>query len=375
LSVPLGPLDIIQIAKETYPNKIKGDGWSWWNKFKKRHQNRITMKYSNTVTPARKNLSILSEIEHWIKDYEKEIREFNFNENTILNADETLLVTKKGNVMDARRVIAKDQLNAHVMEKRQNTIGSLIPFVAASGKVIMTVYVLCAKTKNGPTTKVDLVPLGREYRTRSTWPRYVCWTDSGRVNRETWINILEKLKSEIQFQRLGTVLLTLDNLDAHVNGKNVAWALNNNIRVLPYPKNSSLFIQALDQNPFGEFKKRLIQHKRKITKRSIFQGTMEKNPILEAAIRAEEESLTIPVIKSGFRETGVWPFDKNVILKNAKENNGDEPKEPKESEIERDARRAVTSYIKENTSYNNTKVTNVKYKTTKNTVYRPEDIN
>ena len=92
--------------------------------------------------------------------------------------------------------------------------------------------------------------MGRKYVTRNTWPRYICFADSGRVNRELWKEILGVLTRELDRKGLSKVLLTLDNLDAHVTPGNVLWALNNKIRVFPYPKNTTAFMQALDQTPF-----------------------------------------------------------------------------------------------------------------------------
>jgi len=92
------------------------------------------------------------------------------------------------------------------------------------------------------------------------------------------------------------------------------------------------------------------------------------------APNAEREAFTNDVIQSGFRNTGIWPFDPEKILSNAKQNEGiaNNASTSSEESIEDEARRVALSVLKERPVKTNTRATKVKL--LKNTLYSPEDI-
>ena len=126
--------------------------------------------------------------------------------------------------------------------------------------------------------------------------------------------------------------------------------------------------------PFAEFKRRLLKNKRKINKKDLYSGTTTRNPILEAAIEAENEALTKNVIIKGWKETGVHPFKAEIILNRVKENLGSPSIGPQESQVERDARRAASSWLSSTIFCEANTVVKVNIAVEKNTLFHPEDI-
>jgi hypothetical protein len=327
---PPTPTTIIQFVKKEVLKQDSWDGWHWWKNFYERHKKDLRKRYCNPTTSSRKQPVIVDHVKQWIQEFKEELDTFSFKEDFIFNADETLLVPKKGGKLDAVRLVASDQDGPHNVQIREETAGSFIPFVSASGTVLFSVYILKVKfgEKLKKTTSIEVVP--KRYHTRGTWKRYYGFTETGRINSGMWKKILEVFQQELSIHYPGkTVLLTLDNLEAHITESNVFWSLQNNIRVFPYPANASLFIQCLDQTPFGLFKSELKKKYNSIHSASILTGKGTKNSILKASLDIEDTVFTKEVIKEGWRVTGVWPFDPKVILGRAKKNVGQKKKDDK----------------------------------------------
>jgi hypothetical protein len=94
--------------------------------------------------------------------------------------------------------------------------------------------------------------------------------------------------------------------------------LDSKVYTFFFAAHASHFIQPLDDKMFTNFKKILAAKTRKLTEHNARQSTTASNTILTVSASAEKEAFTKSVIVASFADTGIWPFDKDLILTRAK---------------------------------------------------------
>ena len=107
------------------------------------------------------------------------------------------------------------------------------------------------------TNDIQLNPKKSKYYTRNgDAPLHILYTDSGFVNKESWLFILDKIGELFQTQKiLGKKLIMMDNLSIHTSIESIDICFKHNMIPLFLPKYSSQVSQPLDQLVFGNLKK------------------------------------------------------------------------------------------------------------------------
>jgi len=195
--------------------------------------------------------------------------------------------------------------------------------MSAEGSIFMSVYVLkCNEEKDDK--KLVTIPLeSTPIMTRSAWNRLYCWTKTGYVNGETFKLIIAKFVELWTLQQPGLdVLLFGDQLGIHRQVEVVEEALKKKVYMWSLPANTSHFLQPLDGQPFGLFKKEvtILSDEKIVDDLLTDHSTRDAN--LLAAYAAERKAFTKPVIVGAFKDVGLYPFDPERIKHLAKENTG-----------------------------------------------------
>ncbi|KAF1983142.1 DDE-domain-containing protein [Aulographum hederae CBS 113979] len=96
-------------------------------------------------------------------------------------------------------------------------------------------------------------------------------------------------------------------------------AKDNKVFILYLPAHTSHILQPLDLGVFGPLKTKYSQQLQKLA--TFTDGTdIKKNMFLALYKQARIEGLTSSNIKTGFRTTGIWPFNPRKVLKSSQLN-------------------------------------------------------
>lgn len=134
---------------------------------------------------------------------------------------------------------------------------------------------------------------------------------SGWMTKENFLKYLEHFVCHTKCSPESKVLLLLDNHESHLSIQAIEYARDHGIVMLSFPPHCSHKLQPLDRTVYGPFKKFfnsaadsfLIEQKRPMTIYDI--------PSLVG--KALPRAMTPGNITSGFRVSGVYPFDRDVF--------------------------------------------------------------
>ena len=137
-------------------------------------------------------------------------------------------------------------------------------------------------------------------------------TRSGWIYEDAFVKFLEHLVQQTKCSSDLPLLLILDNLEAHISLKALDIAKTNGIVMLTIPPHTSHRLQPLDKSVYDPFK---TYYNRAL------DGWMRSNPGKTASIYqipgcvndAFVSAMTPQNISSGFRSTGIFPYNRDVF--------------------------------------------------------------
>jgi len=111
-----------------------------------------------------------------------------------------------------------------------------------------------------------------------------------------------------------------EQLGAHIDESIVARSMQQHVFMWFFAANTSHFLQPLHCTPFAVLKKKLKELCTDSLSQALFTKEHKKSLLSSIVFEAIKESFTPEVIKSSFKRTGVWPWDPELIQRNAQEN-------------------------------------------------------
>ena len=148
----------------------------------------------------------------------------------------------QGNRLAVKRVYAADRERANVPSSRGATVASLLSFVAVDGAPFLSVYVFCARFTGDDSGAADFVLSRCQSRTRSSWPRFYGWTDTGFLDAATFGADIDLFCHEWEVRIPGRECLLLgDQLRSHRQVEVVRSVLKHGVTCLWLVANTSHF--------------------------------------------------------------------------------------------------------------------------------------
>jgi len=182
------------------------------------------------------------------------VREHRLSPRAILNYDECRLVTQ-ANHLSVKRVQAADRKRANVESTRGATVGSLLSFAAGDGAPFLSVYIFRSRFGGDVEAAADFMRSRCQSRTRSSWPRFYGWTETGFLDAPTFAAVMDLFCREWQVHNPGRECLLLgDKLRAHRQVAVVRSALQHGVVFWWLVANTSHFLQVLDDKCFARLK-------------------------------------------------------------------------------------------------------------------------
>jgi len=137
-------------------------------------------------------------------------------------------------------------------------------------------------------------------------------TPSGWMNSTLFIEVLDHF---IKFTNCSTenpALLIMDNHESHISLECIDKAKSNGITILTLPPHCSNRMQPLDVSVYGPFKS-FYNHSVDSWLQAHPGKTISIYEVAACVGKAFEKSMTPSNIKSGFKSTGIFPYDKFIF--------------------------------------------------------------
>lgn len=290
-------LDRLQVKEPRFNNNLPGPDWA--ASYLKRNRGLLTQRLSQNIKRQRAAVD-----EVVIKKY------FDALENSLLDVEPSMIVNyDETNLTDdpkRQKVIVRRSIRHPERILDNSKTSTSIMFSCAGDGTLLPVYVNY-KAEHLYTTWTAGGPPGMLYnRTKSGWFTMETFEDWFRTVILPYFNNFDKAKTKV---------LIGDNLASHVSIWVLKKCVEENIRFVLLPPNSTGLTQPLDVAFFKPLKahwsKVLTSWKLKN------RGTIPKDtfPRLLKNCLEEMSSKSAVNIKAGFRGSGIIPLDRNQVLK------------------------------------------------------------
>lgn len=199
--------------------------------------------------------------------------------------------------------------------KRVKKFCSLIPFISADGKVLVVFLVFPRQS-----TETAYVAAALKRRLRSDLPIKYMFTESGYSNKAVFKEMICQF-GKIWKENHGDTecILFMDRLSSHINQENAKIFREYSIQPYLFPVATTHFLQPLDDNYFKSFKNFLCEEvSHTLTKNPLIHTEKDESiAFLENIVSAIKSASTEKIIRSSFKNTGIYPWNSEIIRMNA----------------------------------------------------------
>nr|XP_034838359.1 uncharacterized protein LOC117994536 [Maniola hyperantus] len=280
-----------------FSGKIPG---KWWVRhFLRRHKDALTERAVQNIKKARAEKTVV-EFTNYFSNLEGTL--INVPPQNILNYDETNLSDNPGST----KCIFKRKIKypERILNHSKGNIS--IMFAASADGSLLPLYTVYKSEHLWSAWCVGGPPEARFNRTKSGWFDATVFEDWFRCVVIPWATKFD-----------GPKVIIGDNLSSHLNVTILRLCEKHDIRFAFLPANSTHITQPLDVAYFGPLKKiwRRILTDYKIKNPSEAQINKTHFPILLKELLAEIQTCNKDNIKSGFKATGIVPFNPQKVLR------------------------------------------------------------
>ncbi|XP_043461954.1 tigger transposable element-derived protein 1-like [Leptopilina heterotoma] len=269
----------------------------WTEGFMKRHP-KLTLRCPVSTSLGRAIAFNAHIVQEFFDLYEKIRQSHQYTAATVWNMDETGLNT----VHKTKYVIA---------QKGQRCV-SAISSGERGTNVTLTMAVSAAGEKIPPFFVFPRVNMKDKFLLHSNEDAKGVANGSGWQTANTFCKFLLHFKQHAIKASTKRTLLILDNHESHMTIEALEFCKQNNIDLLTLPPHTSHKLQPLDRGVFGPLKSYYANQ---------CNAWMFNHPSVPIAIENVAELATEPILKgassvniiSGFRATGIWPFNRNIF--------------------------------------------------------------
>ena len=137
---------------------------------------------------------------------------------------------------------------------------------------------------------------------------------TGWMTEDTFVKYMKHFVKYTTPSEAKPILLLLDNHVSHISVECITFAKENNITLLSFPPHCSHKLQPLDRTVYGPFKTFYNQAVDNWMREKENAGkSMTIHIIPKLVSYAFPKAMTPENIRSGFRVTGIYPFDRNIF--------------------------------------------------------------
>ena len=287
-----------ELKKKTNNNPMSN---KWLYDFLKRWENDIaSLKPRQLETPRAKHTTP-EKVDTYFKNLQTVLEE-----NDLLNKPQYIFNLDETGIQPEHKpanVIANPNYKTQAITSPKSTTTTVIGCVNAMGNTLPPYFIFKGKRWNPDLMK------GASAGANGTL------SDSGWSNSDIFKTYLED--HFLPLVRPSTssnqpILLLLDGHASHKSPETVKWAREHGIILFVLPAHSSHILQPLDVAIFGPFKKYYYSECAQYLYSHMGQ-TITRYDMCELACRAYLKALTPLNIQAGFKKTGIYPFNSDVV--------------------------------------------------------------
>jgi len=290
--------------------------------FIKKNKDKFSFKKPTSLGAKREKEGLYEETLVFIEKMHTFFDHISFPAHAIVNYDESRVCLTNQNKLVIKHLMSKEKTKPQIKSKIPNThCGTFLPFVSAAGELLATYFIF--KGSFNEKQEIDLtISLPSSFRkTRGCPPPpKIYWSDSGYINTKIWEEIMSDFtcKWKVKYPGLYCCLIG-DNLNVHHDLNVMKVALENHIYQCFLVQNTSHWSQPLDNLLFARLKQEISLSTQSNTYLQCFTSENIIS-LVDTVLQAVQKAFTPKTIISSFKETGLFPFDKEKIEKLAREN-------------------------------------------------------
>lgn len=308
----------VMAAKPELTKAKKGwDADGWFAKFMQRHSTRLTQRTIKGLKSERLGDDVEAQVKDFVQWFPDWMASKGLSTKGLVQADETRIKIDNSQ-HKAKTIEVKGKRKYGGVEATKGKAASMIPFFSTDGALIMLVYVIPSDSSG--VSSFFLREISRS--SHDSVPTYYMFTDTGLVDEDAWLAILKTFKKEWDLRNPGLEpVLLLDKLAVHMTDASLLYCLENHIHTAFFPANATHFLQPADDKLFANFK-RALQRALQQYLVSIRHNSRDLGAALLGLAQDLVGMMTKPVILASWRDTGIHPWNAELILENAKKNAG-----------------------------------------------------
>ena len=296
------------MAKENCPERMpenwrkdEAAGYDWAQIFLKRHPD-ISLRSPEATSIERMAAFNPTNVAAFMKNLEEALSRHGYGPDQIWNLDETGCTT----VQKPRKILAmkgSKQVGSVVSQER-GTLVTVCCAVNALGNHIPPYFVF--PRVNVQENWLLTAPPGSG---ASGHPKASGW-----MTEENFVKYMQHFVKYAKPTAQSPILLLLDNHQSHLSIEVIDFAKDNNITMLSFPPHCSHRLQPLDVGVYGPFKTFYSQACDNWMRESQNAGKKVTIGVIPKMVAyALPKAMTPANITSGFRATGIYPFDRNIF--------------------------------------------------------------
>jgi len=309
---------VLDFVREYASLAADWNGIYWYESFMSRHADLLRPRHTTPLCFKRVAPELYKQVQAWIRTAEQVEAEHHYSPETIYNADETLISIKN---------VKHSGLTVEVVEKKNHnevgtkrlTYGSMISFSNAAGWTPLIVVILPADFREADDKTAEFFLPGERDKASDHTAVMYAFTKKGYMDNALFVSVMAKFRAIIKARHPDLDhLLFMDRLQAHLQPAVVAACLADRLYTVWFPPHCSEFLQPADQQQFAVFHNQMNLLVTHYDRTALLRHAGGRALVMQFFKRAQEACTQQDVVKISFETAGIWPWDPDKILQNAR---------------------------------------------------------
>jgi hypothetical protein len=352
-------------------------------RFIEHRKDAFSFKKPTPLGDKRLGVDLYQEAVNWANRFQCWVTKKNLPVTSFVNYDECRIVLTDDKVVSLRRLISKKKSKPQHRAKVKGThCGTFLPFVSASGELLVSYFILSTKfdEKNEISRPLILPSSFSKTRNGPAAPK-IFFSDTGYLNGEIWSLIMEDFANVWEQRHPGLhCCLIGDNLAIHRDLFVLKKALDKGIFLTFLVAGTTHWSQPLDNLIFACLKRKIHELASDLSELQMFTSECLFS-LVDIVLRASNNTFTWKIVSKAFCETGLVPLNVAKIEELARLNHDPSnvafvPTKREEYIVQKviDGVQKHLNKVSEEVKGKSKRITKIQVRVKKNTMYLADDL-